>query len=327
MDYFVVGLLVLFVLSGVVIPLLIEFISISGACEKSTFLIALPGSMAMSLSILTNLKVRKQGIIRWDMIVFIAVCDICSQILNLNGLIYAGSAIFTVVYSSVTIYTAVFARIFLNVRLQSTQWFGIFVVFAGLAIVSIGAKTDGRDVFFGVILILLGSLIHSLTYIASEYLLAIIDNPIAPELLCTLLGSITLCMNLIWQIFYTVPRYNEKLLGLVGSISTGLLKCAQTVIIFIFSHYAFCSIQKSQCFTISKGFSLLLVLLGVSIYTHYNDKNHSHHHVKHNNSLLNDHKNKYQSIPDSLPGGEVISLQSVDIEDTISGFIVVKNEK
>jgi hypothetical protein len=60
------------------------------------------------------------------------------------------------------------------------------------------------------------------------------------------------------------------LLGSVGATTTGVLKGAQTVLVFILSHFAFCSVQISQCFTVQKGISVIVVVLGVLGYSYYN---------------------------------------------------------
>ena len=49
---------------------------------------------------------------------------------------------------------------------------------------------------------------------------------------------------------------------LTHSASTGVLKGLQAVATFVTSHYSFCGIQKSQCFTVTKGVSLVVVLTG-----------------------------------------------------------------
>jgi hypothetical protein len=59
------------------------------------------------------------------------------------------------------------------------------------------------------------------------------------------------------------------LLMKLGSITVGLCKGAQSVLVFVASHFAFCSLQKSQCFTRGKGMSLVVVLFGVTIYSIY----------------------------------------------------------
>ena len=287
-------------------PLLIEFISLSGGCEKSTMLITLPTTFGMSLSIVTNWPARKIGIIRWQSVFVIAFFDMLAHVLNMNGLLYAGSAIFTVIYSSVTVYNAIFAHIILKKHLHFFQWCGVVFVMLGLALTSLGTKNDGKDVFFGICLILVGSMIHSSTYIMSEISLVRTESPIAPQLLCTLLGSIELVAIICWQIYYTLPNYEQKiiqeiavhggniyhilmaylllsvaamvhslcffiLLGKMGSTSTGITKAVQSVIVFISSHFAFCSTQKSQCFSALKGASLSVVLFGVILYSSYHE--------------------------------------------------------
>ena len=193
-------------------PLLIEFITFSGGCEKSTMLITLPTTFGMSLSIVTNWPARKIGIIRWQRVFVIAFFDMLAHVLNMNGLLYAGSAIFTVIYSSVTVYNAIFAHIILKKHLHFFQWCGVVFVMLGLALTSLGTKNDGKDVFFGICLILVGSMIHSSTYIMSEISLVRTESPIAPQLLCTLLGSIELVAIVCWQIYYTLPNYEQKII-------------------------------------------------------------------------------------------------------------------
>eukprot|EP00597_Dinobryon_sp_UTEXLB2267_P004567 CAMPEP_0170063822 /NCGR_PEP_ID=MMETSP0019_2-20121128/4546_1 /TAXON_ID=98059 /ORGANISM="Dinobryon sp., Strain UTEXLB2267" /LENGTH=278 /DNA_ID=CAMNT_0010270349 /DNA_START=176 /DNA_END=1012 /DNA_ORIENTATION=- len=241
----------------------------------------------------------------------------------MNGLMYAGSAIFTVVYSSVTIYNAIFAHIFLQKRLNIMQWVGVLIVMIGLALTSLGTQNEGKDVFFGIILILIGSMIHSGTYIMSEISLVHAEYPIAPQLLCSLLGSIELVGIIGWQIYYTLPRYQEKfldeisihngdvsdilisyvllsicsmvhslcffiLLGTMGSTSTGITKAGQSAAVFVSSHYVFCATQKSQCFTPLKGISLAVVLCGVLLYStsHKPASTHSYTEI---NDIDNDH--------------------------------------
>jgi hypothetical protein len=41
----------------------------------------------------------------------------------------------------------------------------------------------------------------------------------------------------------------------------------QSVLVFVFSHVIYCSSQTSQCFTASKGLSLVVVVVGVVIYS------------------------------------------------------------
>jgi len=106
----------------------------------------------------------------------------------------------------------------------------------------------------------------------------------------------------LWQIFYTIPNAQEliikeviskhgniviiiscyifliinnlmhalcffRLLSSLGSTTVGVLKGAQSVSVFVLSHFLFCSFQISQCFTILKGISLIVVVSGVLLYS------------------------------------------------------------
>ena len=300
-------LLVLYVASGTLQPILIEVLTYNGACEKSTFLFILPTYVGMSMSILCNMEALKHGKIRWPKMGLLAVIELCSAALCFTGLICAGSAVFTVIYSSVTVYTALFSRLFFGRELHYMQWGGVFMVMLGLTSSSIGASFGGgegeEDTGIGIIMIIIGSMFHSLVYILSESILKS-DDPVAPEFLGSFMGFVGVFVFGLWQVFYTIPRFQDLILdeidahdgdlrviittyillviinfihGLcfyhliksVGSTTTGILKGVQSVMVFVISHFAFCAFQRSQCFTTSKGASLVVVVCGVSCYSVY----------------------------------------------------------
>lgn len=310
-TYYIPFLLVVFILTGVFIPLTIEVITLNGGCQQSTFIIALPGSIGMVCASYFKKPSFSHGTIQWKFILIIALLEFFSQALILDGLMAAGSAIYTVVYSSVTVYTALLAYFFLHRHLHIMQWVGVLIVFLGLAVVSIGAKNDGSDVLYGVVLILTGSLSHASMYVVSEYLLMWCDDPISPDFLCFLQGSLGTTINLLWQFVYTYPRFHQlvveeivnhggsikiilgsyllltilaglhgmifyELLGSIGSVSTGVCKGVQSVLVFIASHWAFCNSRASECFSRTKALSLLIVSLGVYLYSHFSYKPHKY---------------------------------------------------
>ena len=299
-------LLCFYVLTGVLQPTLIEVLTYNGACEKTTFLFILPTYVGMTLSVLSDLDSLKHGKIRWTRISTLVLIDLCSGILCFTGLVSAGSAIFTVVYSSVTVYTALFSWLFFGRQLHYMQWGGVCLVMLGLISSSFGSSAgteDSEDVGLGILMIMVGSMFHSLYYIVSESILKD-DDPIAPEFLGTFQGLFGTAVFGMWQLVYTFPRWNTlisdeiaahngdfsiiavtyvglvvvnfvhgvcffHMLKMVGSTTTGVLKGVISVLVFIISHFAFCSLQKSQCFTISKGLSLVVVVLGVACYSIY----------------------------------------------------------
>lgn len=295
-------LIVSFVTSGAISPILVQLAALNGAAQPSTMLILLPSVIGMGLSILFNLSAVGKGTIDWKPITCLTFLDLASARITLQGMIAAGSTIYTIAHCSMTLFTAIFSVLLLKRHLKLNQWLGIGIVTIGLCILGIGCRDEDKQVSFGVVLILIGSMIHSFSYIIVEYILVHSEDPIAPEVLCAILGMSGVSMNLVWQVFYTLPRYETlvvdeirdnhghvdtivfsylalmiatcinatcfyNLLGRVGSASTGVLKGLQAVATFVTSHYAFCGTQQSQCFTPLKGASLALVLCGVLIYS------------------------------------------------------------
>lgn len=298
----IVILIALFVASGISTPLITELIRANGGYFKYTMLIALPLCIGQSCAILTNWKSRFMGIIRWRYIILISLLDMISYAMNIHGLIYAGSVTYTIVHTSLTVYTAAFSMLFFDFELSRMQLIGVSVTIFGLLLAIVNAEMDGAEVLFGTILILIGTLIHSLTYIATEYVLIKVEDAISPELLCSISGFIPALFYAAWQVMYTIPNYDQVivesietahgdadivtlcyvLLGLaafvhstlfyylihsLGSTMTSSSKIIQALIIFVASHYAFCPARKSQCLTTSKTVSFAATLVGIAMYS------------------------------------------------------------
>lgn len=295
-------LIALFVASGISTPLITELIRANGGYFQYTMLIALPLCIGQSCAILTNWKSRSMGIIRWRYIILISLLDMISYAMNIHGLIYAGSVTYTIVHTSLTVYTAAFSMLFFEIELSRMQLIGVSVTIFGLILAIVNAELDGAEVLFGTILILIGTLIHSLTYIATEYVLIKVDEAISPELLCSISGFIPALFYAAWQLMYTIPNYEQVivqsietahgnadivtlcyvLLGIaafvhstlfyylihsLGSTMTSSSKIIQALIIFVASHYAFCPARKSQCLTTSKTVSFAATLVGIAMYS------------------------------------------------------------
>ena len=77
----------------------------------------------------------------------LAVVDGLAQGLNYTGSTLAGPTLFAIVYSSVTVWTAVWARLILHRRLSLLQWMAVAWVFLGLTVTawdSVGASGDSE---------------------------------------------------------------------------------------------------------------------------------------------------------------------------------------
>jgi drug/metabolite transporter (DMT)-like permease len=102
-----------------------------------------------------------------------------------------GSSVFTVVYSSITIYTALLSKIFFGRNMHPLQWLGIAITISGLAIVTKAEEeSEAPAVLYGVFLVFVGTLAHSCIYVLTEYALVFADDPVPPERLATILGTI-----------------------------------------------------------------------------------------------------------------------------------------
>jgi len=271
-EILLVLILAAYIASGVCQPVLIELLAYNGMCEKNTMLYVLPNYIGMSLSFLMNFRNScRQGKIQWTTIIILSSVDIISQYLNFSGLVNAGSLIFTVIYSSVTVYTAIFSCVFLNRQLHSMQWIAVFLIMLGLIFGGRGAaQLGGEDVWLGVIQIFIGSMFHSLTYILSEFLLKNATDPIAPEMLSTLMGLSGVIVFGVWQVIYTIPNFQVLIVDSIASKHGSINVIIFTVIILTLVNFI-----HAICF-----FNLLEIVGSTTTGTDYHYY-HPHHHYRH----------------------------------------------
>ena len=209
----------------------------------------------------------------------IATFDIVAQSMNYTGAGMAGSSIFAVIYSAVTIWTALWSRLLLGRSLSWIQWLAVWLVFGGLAMTATQSMQLGENVLTGAMLVVLGSAMHGATYVLSEAImnhgdpsdrLTVRQNTaIQAVLASTALG--------LWQLVYTLPRWDwligeparlagttvfsagAILLGFAfanlvhavsffhtlkhypgGATSAGVMKGLQAVLVFVATDWLFC---------------------------------------------------------------------------------------
>mmetsp|Transcript_26853 Transcript_26853/g.39778 ORF Transcript_26853/g.39778 Transcript_26853/m.39778 type:complete len:419 (+) Transcript_26853:182-1438(+) len=165
----------------------------------------------------------------------IALIDIVAQATNYTGASMAGPTLFAIIYSSVTVWAAVYSRIFLKRKLSWMQWVGIFVVFGGLTITATSSIDVGEDVFFGAMLVLAGSSMHAMTYVLSEAIMGSESSKtgnsmeqnkemdtlqqqqhgecteLTVQQNCAMQGIVATAAYLVWQFIYTKPHYQERI--------------------------------------------------------------------------------------------------------------------
>ena len=237
----------------------------------------------------------------------IAAFDIGAQTLNYTGASLAGPTLFAIIYSSVTVWTAVFSRCFLDRSLHYVQWCSVLIVFFGLTLTATSSIKLGPDVMNGTLLILFGSCAHAATYVMSEAVMTGHDK--LTVLQNTSVQGIVACVFLLlWQLFYTIPHFNQLIgepvedantslfyaiiimLGFAvanllhsvtfyttikhypgGATSAGVMKGLQAVLVFMVSHVVYCGRfgGDEMCFSLAKFESLLVVVGGVITFSFF----------------------------------------------------------
>jgi drug/metabolite transporter (DMT)-like permease len=236
----------------------------------------------------------------------VAGFDIVAQTMNYTGATMAGPTIFAIIYSSVTVWTAVFSRLLLSRSLNLCQWLGVGMVFLGLGLTGLNSVQLGPDVLRGAILVIFGSAMHALTYVLSEALMTTqTGDRITVQANCALQGLVACAALSMWQIIYTRPRF-EKLIqvpvqesgatwlvvtgtlfafafaNLVhsfcffhtlrffpgGSTSAGVMKGLQAVLVFAVTSLLYCGRVggAEMCFTRIKFASLIVVVFGIVVF-------------------------------------------------------------
>lgn len=198
------------------------------------------------------------------------------------------------------------------------QWIGVFFVVAGLCFTALDSVSEGHHIFAGSILILIGSSLHAITYVLSEMIMMPTSDtetggrfikqrlePISVRANCAIQGIVACLAFLLWQIFYTFPRFQHLILDEMnnagttllqaacillsitlanvlhsvtffqtlkdfpgGATSAGVLKGLQAVLVFLISSVVLCGrIGGSEmCWTETKLLSLIVVVCGILFY-------------------------------------------------------------
>lgn len=296
-------LMIGFMASGIATPLLIGLLHRQGACGARTMLSVFPNYTVMTLTVCGDWAARHQGVTLWRMVTLATVVDAVSQGANYTGLILAGSATYILIYSSVTVWVAVFSRMFLGRVQTAPQWVGCVIVSVGVAITALNGHDQGSDVALGVLLVTLGSVGHSLAYILMEWNTAVALHPIAPSKLASLMGAGGFIIYGAYEFFYVLPRWDSlvassiraadgdavtiaaaygalliafwvhaftfyALMTKLGATAAGVCKGLQAVGVLVASHVLFCDHDdRAQCFTPTKALSFAVVSVGVACFT------------------------------------------------------------
>ncbi|PFH36771.1 putative transporter/permease protein [Besnoitia besnoiti] len=291
----------LFLAAYCVQPLLVDIIKHNGGAHSSTFSILLPHyySMIMVGTLPTKQKLSECD---WRKGMLVSSLDIVNQLLKKAGLLYAGAAVYIVVDSSSMVWTAVWSVLLLRRKLELIQWIAISLITLGISLKACQLNFTFRDEeFFGVILILLASVLMGLTFVLNEKFMRGDKKIEGPNLVC-MMGVCCAIPVTLWTIFWTLPRFTELVVEPIleksgsyrtvghcffwlfvsgwmhsgtlwylmthfGAVSTGILKGLKVALVFLISHWLFCDIQPNQCLNVWTGTSALICVVGVVLYS------------------------------------------------------------
>lgn len=297
----------LYVLSGICQPLIMTLCQTMGVANHKAQLYMFAYYLGPSMLLFSafrdpNWPPPRRSLVQATMI---AVLDIFAQTLNYTGASWAGPTVFAIVYSSVTVWTAVFSRIVLSRSLAAQQWMAIFLVVGGLCWTATSSVQLGALVVQGTVLVLVGSSLHGASYVLSEAIMkeSVVRHALSPKQNAAIQGTVACVALFLWQVVYTVPRWDEvlgeptkeagtsswqALLVLLafaaanavhsvsfshtlkhypgGATSAGVMKGLQAVLVFGVAHLVYCGKVggPEMCFSLTKLVSLVTVSGGVA---------------------------------------------------------------
>lgn len=296
-----------YILSGCVQPILMTICKNSGLGHPIAQVYMFFYSFGPAIVIVPLLKDRNAWPSRKTILkaIGIALFDVVATCINYVGASYAGPTIFSIVYSSVTVWTAIYSHFILKRILNRSQWLAIITVFGGLALTATDSLQLGQSVMTGLLMVTVGSALHALTYVTSEIVMDMGHDSLTVQQNCAVQSSTGCTVFLLWELLYTLPRYDTVLgtpmkeagtgvwmavfilmsfgfANLIhsltffhtllhfpgGATSAGVMKGLQAVLVFVVTHIVFCGKTggEEMCFSRIKSLSLLTVCGGVFWY-------------------------------------------------------------
>jgi len=248
--------------------------------------------------------VKKKSAITAKKMLWVAVAvDVFSGLMTTYGLVFVGSGVYTVIYSSTTAFTAVLSRL-LGEKLETAQWISIAIITLGL-LVNASAVLDASslvakngtvqsyaEVVFGITLMLLGTILHAMSYIVNSYIIK--KQGVSAFDLCSSMGeseaailaaysigvsflfgfsdtyaAVILDAPLAIVVFFGIMLMAAlhalsffAMLEEISPVSISILKALLAVTVFSFAAVLFCDNMASQCYSFVKAGGMMLVVFG-----------------------------------------------------------------
>ena len=301
------AIVTLYVLSGSCQPLMMTVLRYAGLADPTCQLYMLFYYFGPASAVFMLLKEHAEWPSKKTILKAcgIAMFDIVAQTMNYTGASLAGPTIFAIVYSSVTVWAALYSQAFLGRLMDVWQWVGVIAVFGGLALTASDSLELGPGVLHGLILVTIGSSMHGIFYVMSEAVMTVGEEKLSVQQNCAVQGMTASFSFFLWQMVYTAPRFDNKiwepmqkaetsvflalsilvvfaLISFIhsitfyhtlrhlpgGSTSAGVFKGLQAVLVFVLTDWIYCGRigGDEMCFSKTKFMSLVTVLGGVIWY-------------------------------------------------------------
>ena len=287
-----------FVASGIALGMLFELLQLhAGPAKFQSFFLPFLGYVGQGAVGLGWLAARRSWRIgAWTrrmvgFMVLSSLGDGAAQALDYVALTQAGITLFTILHSSVTLFACLIAFCVLRTPINLVQWVSVIAVVGGLVLTAIPSPIDAHGNFVvGLVCAFAGALCLAASYPLAEMVFRSGRTHAPSAEACALAGSlVNIAAFLIWQLAYTLPRWDAlvlrpiahsphplpaapvallyaayslmvgvhslafwKTIGSLGTVPAALSKGAQQGGIFLLAHLLFCHVDPTECITNAK---------------------------------------------------------------------------
>lgn len=133
-------------------------------------------------------------------------------------------------------WAALFSQLFLGRKMNLGQWLFVLVVFGGLTLTTSRSMQLGGDVVHGLFLVVVGSIMHALTYVMCEAVMTIGEHTLTVRQNCAIQGIVASFCFLVWQFVYTYPRFEELIWEPMQMVGTPIAYACYLLLAFALSN-------------------------------------------------------------------------------------------
>jgi drug/metabolite transporter (DMT)-like permease len=162
--------------------------------------------------------------------------------------------------------------------------------------------TLGLEKSFGALVTLGATFLYACVYVLSDKVLSTFKPKPIPEKVCSMVGGYASLLTFVYLCVYTFPKWQTEVLDVVhahqgswvgiilvyplvtissmlhslnyyvlisriNSVAVGIMQSLRAVLVFVMSHYLFCSVSTTQCFNEWKFVSAIVVIGCVTLFS------------------------------------------------------------